>query len=107
MLVDVDSPLPILLVQQEESDSVSVAGDFYFASTEEGYVVLVVEGYIVLVVERYIVRGAVDSYSLLFEEETFLSSAAMVVASILHESISQHRFPEYSSVVYYPNSTST
>lgn len=114
-LVDGDSRLPTLVVQQEESDSVSVVGDFYFAETEEdyfvpvveGYIVQAVEGYIVQAVERYIVLGELDSYFLQLEEETFLSWVVILVVSILHGPISQHHFPVYFSFVCYPNSTST
>jgi hypothetical protein len=59
-------------------------------------------------VDFYFAHVAEDSVFVQDVEEIFLSLVAVqVVVSTLHESISQHRFPEYFSVVYYPNSTST
>jgi hypothetical protein len=60
-------------------------------------------------VDFYLAQVAENSVFAQDVEEIFLSSVAvvLVVVSTLHESTSQHRFPEYFSVVYYPNSTST
>jgi hypothetical protein len=59
-----------------------------------------------VVVDFYFAQAADDSVFAQYVEEIFLSSVVVVmvvVVSTLHESISQHRFPEYFFVVYYPN----
>ena len=63
-----------------------------------------------MAVDFYLAQAAEDSVFAQDVEVIFLSPVVVVmvvVVSTLHESISQHRFPEYFSVVYYPNSTST
>jgi hypothetical protein len=59
-----------------------------------------------VVVDFCLAQAVEDSVFAQDVEEIFLSPVA-VVFSTLHESISRHHFPEYFSVVYYPNSTST